>query len=431
MLKQKTVAKWLAVILLLTIAVGSYLLYDAVFKEVDVQADADGNDGADAPDDKSDALPETPPHIPFYTSLPRESEIIGNAVVSHVGGEGDDEFLSAVAFGENEFVFFNSNSEEYDLREKGLHLALFRSGSLKSVDKISNGEFLDAKLCAKGVAVAVKEEENVTLYLYSTDGALIAKTAIENADDFKFYLYGDTLCAFYVSNGYLRFSEYLDCVKEQRSPYLVSTHATEINAVLYIGGKFLVATSTNDGLKGYTFEQNKGFILSFSIDNLRFKQIECVGGVDSTILLLLENGEESALVSLKDFGIDNRKSIEEKSVVIAKSEDGFDLIASGKTYTFCKHLDLISSKDNSFSFDEISAFAPYKNGVYFISKKDGKNSLCSSADGVLVSLPDSLINPAVSPKAESVGIYSSSSSSVGVTRANFGEYDVFSFTYPR
>lgn len=431
MLKQKTVAKWLAIVLLLTVAVGSYLLYDAVFKKADGTADA--VEKTDEVPADSEVQQPTPPHVPFYTTLPRKAENINGVTVSHVGGESDDFFKGAVAVGNVNFVFFNSDSVEYDLREKGLHLAFFKYDELQFVDKISDGEYLDSKLSEKGVAIATKERESVTLSVFSLSGELSAKTALPYADDFSFYLHGNTLTSFSLADGYLHFSEYLDSVKEQRSPYVVKTKGTSIDKVVFSGGKYLVITSSDENVYGYCFELNAGFSTAFSLDKLSLLQIESVGGLTDSKLTLLLKGEKGLVLSTlsNDFSLQDRKAVDGvSSGVIIGNGDGFDLVASGKTLTFCKHLDLISTAENPFVFDDVSAFLRGKNSLIFIAKNGDDFSLVSTENGVYAPLPESVISPLILPAQNGVKILFSSSSSSGITRASFGGFDVYSCTYP-
>ena len=123
MQKQKTLAKWLAIILLSTVAVCSYVLYDVLYLEKqEDQATADNSQGTE------DTIPEdpTPPevHIPYYTTLPRYGESIEGVRVTHFGGENNDTLLDVINFGKKCFAIFSSSSVEFDMRESGLAVAV-------------------------------------------------------------------------------------------------------------------------------------------------------------------------------------------------------------------------------------------------------------------------------------------------------------------
>ena len=66
MQKQKTLAKWLAIILLCSIAVGSYVLYDALYldknnNQATAVGDNDGNNADGVTENNEDT------HQPYYT----------------------------------------------------------------------------------------------------------------------------------------------------------------------------------------------------------------------------------------------------------------------------------------------------------------------------------------------------------------------------
>ena len=76
MQKQKTLTKWLAIILLCSVAVCSYVLYDVLYlKKQEDQATAnDGQSTEDILPDEDISDDNTPEeHIPYYTTLPRYS----------------------------------------------------------------------------------------------------------------------------------------------------------------------------------------------------------------------------------------------------------------------------------------------------------------------------------------------------------------------
>ena len=133
MQKQKTLAKWLAIILLCSIAVGSYVLYDALYLDKDNnQATAVGGSGNDGKTDGEQT--EGNEHQPYYTVLPRKAEKIDGISVTHFGGESDDTLQGVIKYADKRFCVFSSNSVEFDMREKGLSVALVDDG----VEKVTH-----------------------------------------------------------------------------------------------------------------------------------------------------------------------------------------------------------------------------------------------------------------------------------------------------
>ena len=97
MQRQKTIAKWLVIILLLTVAVGAYIIYDAVYEGASSGAAADdtrppSSDAGETPlpSDPDDEEEETPPSPPYHTVLPRPTQNYAGIEVAHAGGEGDE-----------------------------------------------------------------------------------------------------------------------------------------------------------------------------------------------------------------------------------------------------------------------------------------------------------------------------------------------------
>lgn len=120
MQRQKKIAKWLAIVLLFTMAVGAYIMYDALYVNGD-NGTAAGTDGVRQPDDQTpppDGTPDAEPDPPYYTELPRAIQSFGATEVFNAGGEGDDSLAAAVFAGTTTLLFFNTDSEEYDCRGK-------------------------------------------------------------------------------------------------------------------------------------------------------------------------------------------------------------------------------------------------------------------------------------------------------------------------
>ena len=138
MQKQKTLAKWLAIILLSTVAVCSYVLYDVLYLEKqEDQATADNGQGVEDTIPEDTTQPEV--HIPYYTTLPRYDETIEGVRVTHFGGESNDTLLDVINFGKKRFAIFSSSSVEFDMRESGLAVAVIDEAVEKvfTLDKAS------------------------------------------------------------------------------------------------------------------------------------------------------------------------------------------------------------------------------------------------------------------------------------------------------
>ena len=156
MQRQKTIAKWLVIILLCTVAVGAYIMYDALY--VTKGSGADAGDAQPVLPPSSD---EQPPHVPVFTELPRPTQNFAGMQVAHTGGEGDDILLDAVFTSEATYLFFSSSSAEYDCRGAGLYVAVWKDDALIAVTRFAEKDsvFGGGKLTADGVAAGTRRAE--------------------------------------------------------------------------------------------------------------------------------------------------------------------------------------------------------------------------------------------------------------------------------
>ena len=175
MQRQKTIAKWLVIILLVTVAVGAYIMYDALYLGGDT---AEGGSTTETPSPTPDPVPE--PEPPYYTTLPRPVQNYGGIAVSHAGGEGDDVTLGTVFTAERVFLFFSSASNEFDCRGAGTYLAVFSDDELLSVTRIGgeNAVFGGAKLTGDGVAALLSEDGAGRLLVFDDGGGVKGETEL-------------------------------------------------------------------------------------------------------------------------------------------------------------------------------------------------------------------------------------------------------------
>ena len=87
MQKQKTIAKWLAVVLLLTVAIACYVALSAVLPQKTKNSDIAG-----ANDSRPDETTEK-----VYSSFPRQSQSVDGAKINNVGGSDNDSLVIRAA----------------------------------------------------------------------------------------------------------------------------------------------------------------------------------------------------------------------------------------------------------------------------------------------------------------------------------------------
>lgn len=117
MQKQKTIAKWLAVVLLLTVAIACYVALSAVLPQKTKNTDIAG-----ANDSRPDETTEK-----VYSSFPRQSQSVDGAKINNVGGSDNDSLVATAYYEQKTLVFFKSDSSDRDVKNPGLYAACFLS----------------------------------------------------------------------------------------------------------------------------------------------------------------------------------------------------------------------------------------------------------------------------------------------------------------
>ncbi len=427
MQKQKTIAKWLAIIVLCSVAVGSYLLYDALYVEKNnSQATADNN--------TSDNLPDIPNnggevHIPYYTTLPRQSEVIDGISVTHFGGEGDDKLQEVINYSGKRFAFFQSESVEFDVREKGLHVAVIGE-EVEKVTYLGSNRYVDGKMCGNGVVILTKNNDFGTLNLIGKTGDKQAEIQLPYFEDGMLYISEGELVLFIISDGYLKCYKILENMTLQNSPFLIGAKGNVISEVFAAPQGYVIVTSKNDSVSILTYSHNTGFKLMFSRDKLLFKQIITAGSAVTCNYVLYGISENSPLLLSFDtsFQVTALRAIEGASDgVIFPCGDGLNFVGNGVTASFCKHLDEISFSHTQTSFERVAAFTPTKNGFLVVFKTETSYRISLIYDEIFMSKSLDISGDVIGIKTTETGfsILVDSPSALGYFRGNFGGYDPY------
>lgn len=434
MQKQKTLTKWLAIILLCSVAVCSYVLYDVLYlKKQEDQATAnDGQSTEDILPDEDISDDNTPEeHIPYYTTLPRYSETIDGLTVTHFGGENNDTLLDVINFGKKRFAIFSSSSIEFDMREKGLAIAVIDEAVEKVVTLDKSSTYIDGKMSSYGVAILTKTDADASLYFINTNGDIKAQIALPYFAEGKLYLSGQSLLLFTISNGYLNSYKIADNLTLVKSPFMLKTDSTNINSVFdFKGGQALILDSDNE-MSIYTFEQNKGFNKTFQEHKLSFKQIITAGTGDECNYIIYGKSLDTLWIYAfnKSFEMICSKTINGASDgVILPYSDGFIFVGNGVTKSYCKHLDEVLSYDNNLAFKNVVSLT-YGGGSVFavVEGEFGAKSLLYIDGDMVLTKPFDYSAEVVSVAHNQKGfsLYLNTQSTLGIFRANFGKTDPF------
>lgn len=432
MQRQKTIAKWLAVILLSTIVIACYVLFDNLYGS-SVSDATGGKNNASASDDK-DKEEDPPIHIPFYSTFPRSGENINGVGVQHIGGEGDDILAGAVVTGAKKFIFVKSGSEEYDTSSKGLLLALIEGDDVKSVSKFAGEDetFLDCKLTANGIAVMTKSEKCGKLYLFDTNGTLIARNDTELAERAKFYLYGKTLYLFYYAQNYVHIARINENLIVDKSNFQYYFPNAQIKEIFVVGNKLtFAAQDENHTVKFVTFDEYKGFKCVKELLNLDLVQIGVLSSQgEMTLMLLGKHINDFVLLSL-DAQFSTLAQAVVQDVLTARfliGDGNISLVTENSATGYCRHLDIISQTYFDETLGDIVYASPSPSKRIFGALSGGEYRLFAlegTKASELLSINRISAQPSVYFGSGIMHLLFNSRKNDGLCHMNFGGDDVF------
>lgn len=435
MQRQKTVAKWLVIILLLTVAVGAYIMYDALYVTGGNTAQGDiAGEEIPSPDDTAPPSPDPP----VYTTLPRPSGTYAGITVAHAGGEGNERVLDCVMTGERTHLFLLSDSEGYDCRGEGMYVAVFSAEELLSVTRFAGADavFGGAKLTADGVAAAVSEGEEGKLFLFDSAGGVKAQAALPAFSSAFMLLASGRLNIFAECADGLNFIEVREGFRPILSPFRLPSSA-RVREGFAIGDSFTLAASGEDETLILTFSQNSGFKCAKSYPQTEFRQIVPVAGEDGAAFVMLAATRDGVMLAvLSAEGGEIAATVREGSRDAAVFGDGVSvtLVRSGITETFCRHLDLISSSPTSLILGEVTAARGDGNARVIVATEGGVTTVYSaSSEGEFIPLlqcgpaeGDAVIEIA----GDTLIAALSTTSSDGIFFENFGGSDAYLVKMP-
>ncbi len=414
MQKQKTIAKWLAIILLSTIMIGGYLVYDAIVSKP--ENTALGETGQT----KSDDIPKKEK---YHTILPRECENIDGIKVAHIGGENDETIKKVVAYNGNFFVFFESLSTEFDIEKSGLNMAYFSGQKLESVQYITDAEFADCKLMQSGICLVTKGEKN-NAYIINQFGEIVAKNTTPDFDECALNLNGISLEIFYLKNDKLMMATIQNNLDFSTSNFVFNAENCTIKNVLSTSKdvKIILENSTENGNTQIVgFSHNKGFTLDYYSNKTSFVRLFTLGDLETNYILCGKSQGKIVLFSLdNNFTLTAKKTLDEDDGIIISNGTNMKVVCPDFTYEFCRHLDLQSKQNSVFSNGEIK----FSNDKFFVSENNGYDTVFTSDNTQIVKMKSSQ-NYRLIESETSIFIFLETSSNEGVFRANFGGNDIY------
>ena len=343
MQKQKTIAKWLAVILLMTVAVACYIALSAI-----VGKNPDGNANvAGANDDKNQENIDNPTIKPVYSVLPRKSETINGASVAHAGGEGEEKVLDVFYFAKKTALVFHSQSMQYDVKEKGFYIAIFGGETLEKTVKIANenDEYLSSCQTRNGVAIFTCDGVKTNVKIYDDNFAVSCENTLDAYDEINAYYYDKNIEAFCVKNGKIKRLVIDDSLRIESDNFVLQTTAANVVQTIKYGNSTLLFLQDEQTAVGVIYDSNSGFTKRFSYDKHRILQIIPVIQSNVQCFAILFKTQNGLQVSLLSQTLNENAEYNvngENFGALFRSENGLKFLLKNRVIRLCSHLEFIS-----------------------------------------------------------------------------------------
>ncbi len=342
MQRQKTIAKWLSIVLLTTIAIASYIFLSTIGKDApsySAVAGAGNTAQTDVP---------TPPIV--YSALPRDCETVKQLSVAHVGGSEQEKAIDYVDFCGKTLVFFSSKSVDRDVKEAGLYIAVFDGkGTLEHTIKIagSDAEYLTSSLGKNGLTVFIKNQNKTDVFLLNEEMTISAKTSIDRYDDIinVSTAQGLYLC---VNDECMRMVKLDGALNQTTDNFVYQNGNIEVIETFYINGKTLIFAQVANCVKILQYTQDRGFICQFSQDkNSLLQVLPIIASNEQTFVTLIKSQN---LLTINSFDVDLRAvqsrdvPYSQKAVMLA-TDIGIEVLIDGNIIRYCPHLDFLAKSE--------------------------------------------------------------------------------------
>ncbi len=446
MQRQKTIAKWLAVILLLTLAVACYVALSAIFGDRSThgniagaqdKTDSDANGSlppAGEDDGDSDAPSEgEEPHIPVYSEFPRSAVGVGGLDVINIGGEGEDVLLDRISCFGKDILIFDSASKEYDVKESGLHLAAISDGALEGTLFLAeNEEYMDCTLCTGGLLVVSRSQAQTVLRLVSREFKVTLKNVLPRYESCKLFTSAGTLRLYAANRTEVSVYTVSKTLSASRSSRVAKVEGAEVAYIMPAGKSDMLFLQNDNGISVCTYSQNEGFILQSELLNCRFKQVLPIS-YDSTqgFAMLSSNDGGYSLTKLDLNGKQDSTTPIDGANTAAVFMDGSNimLLSDQNLYTFCSHLEQTAcaaiEKNALIEGRELYATT---GGTLYAAGKEGSSLLVLEGNKLkeVLALP-SVAAPIVIETKSGISVVFDSADA-GLGQLGFGAKDVYFVT---
>lgn len=365
MQKQKTIAKWLAVILLMTIAVASYVVLSALVSSDQGKSNnvAGANDG-----DKPDVPSQIVEPKPVYSTLPRKSESVLGASVAHVGGEGEETVLDAFYFAGKTALVFRTESTQYDVKESGIYIAIFDENTLEKTIKIAdeNDRFLTYCMTRNGVAIFLCDADSTIVRILNENFEIVCENSTEIYDEIEATYTGRNIEAFCSQSGRIRRVVFEDSLRISTDTFVMQTERATFTQIIKFGDKTLLFMQDKEIALGAIFCENTGFTKRFSLNKHRFLQVMPIvkSNEQSFVALFATSNDLSVYSFSSSLEILAKYTVENETFgALLRCESGLNLVCKTKCIRLCSHLDFISEKPVSTIADSSTNSYPQQSAT--------------------------------------------------------------------
>lgn len=439
MQKQKTIAKWLAVILLLTVAVGCYIALNAILPNGKNSSIAGANGDNDNQGNVITPTPTpTPTPQPVYTTLPRKGESINGMTVQHVGGDGEDILLDSLYQNGKRLLIFSTTSTQYDVKESGLYVAVFEKSSLIELVKIADDseKYVNISQTSNGLLFITQTLSNTIFRLLSSDLKILAINTSKLYPQIALVNHGGTTKLVAHDGNFLKVIEVSSSLKLTESNFVYQSPALNVHEVIAYGEDILIFARCENDTYLLHFNQKSGFSLKNSIVNTDIVQIMpfFYNGVQMFFTLSFDDDGAQITCFSTEFEVLEKTTISAITRgVLLSNDSGITLVSNEEIIDFCAHLDILSRT----KIEDTFANGQYENirgfNQAFLVRYEDKTTLLKLNDKSIESVfecnakSDKFIVEKCAPQdsAYNTAIIFTANSLNSFAYMNFGQNDVY------
>ncbi len=354
--RQKTIAKWLAVILLMTVSIACYVTLSTLAKNESPQNSnvADANDKTNRQNNDASATQNQ-----IYSTLPRKCESVKGATFSHFGGEGEDRLLDTFCFAGKTIVIAYCDSTSYDVKEKGIYAAIFGEQTLEKVVKVAgeNATYLDGCQSKNGIVIFARENGKTTVKIYDENFSVSCENQFDDCEQLTAFRSDGQINAFCKRQGKIKSVAIDDDLEISTSNFVLQTDDASVKECIVYGENTLLFLQDGEAALGVVYNRNSGFKTRFSYNKHRILQVMPVSVSGTQTFVTLCRTPHGLCVYSHDANLETQAKYDvddENCGALFRCESGVQIVCKTKRIRLCSHLEAIETAplkidENDFS----------------------------------------------------------------------------------